>query len=210
MNVGFSSPPPVSIARSEEQPLGDADARCPLRCLGAGSYGVIARVSGRFARAITQCAIAATAPLSCSESCTKPSPRSLPLSRAFQGGCECPGSQEPPPRALLCPGSSPIRCSLLRAEVAETHQANSHDGKPPGVQNLGSSYATWCSSGFWEDEEQPRPGASKPPGCGCSLLRAAFEAEHPKQGTSLTHRNLLGKRNPSAAFLAAEVTQAHP
>lgn len=40
-------------------------------------------------------------------------------------------------------------------------------------------------------------------------LTAAFEAKHPEQAVSLTHRNLLGKSNPSAASLAAELTQTH-
>lgn len=39
MNVAFSYPLPASIdpSRTEEQHLGDADARCPPRCLGTVS-----------------------------------------------------------------------------------------------------------------------------------------------------------------------------
>lgn len=39
-------------------------------------------------------------------------------------------------------------------------------------------------------------------------LPTAFGAEHPEQA-SLTHRNLLGKRKPSAVSLFAELTQIH-
>lgn len=98
MNVAFSSPLPACIdpPRAEERHLGDVAARCPPRCPGTPSaVGVIARVNSRFAHAITQCAIAAAAPLSCSESCTKPSPRSPSLSGAFQDGRERAASREP-------------------------------------------------------------------------------------------------------------------